>query len=62
LGNGNLTNTAITGSTIKSSSIEGKPTKNFLRAFCDISGNSATGNYTLTRIDGSTANFNITAM
>lgn len=62
LANGTLDNTRIINSAISASKIEGKPTKNFLRAFCDISGNSATGNYTLTRIDGTTANFNITAM
>lgn len=62
LKDGNLDNTKIIRSSITNSKIENKPTTNFLRAFCDITSNSAAGTFTLTRIDGTTANFNITAM
>ena len=57
LNNGNLTNSTITGGTI-----QGKKTTEFLRAFVDLEANGAAGTYTLTRIDGTKATFNITTM
>ena len=57
LNNGNLTNSTITGGTI-----QGKKTTQFLRAFVDLEANGSAGTYTLTRIDGTKATFNITTM
>lgn len=57
LNNGNLTNSTITGGTI-----QGKKTTEFLRAFVDLEANGSAGTYTLTRIDGTKATFNITTM
>ena len=69
IGNFTINRNSLTGGTITNSILNidnyymaGSTKHAFGDCFCDISSNSSQGIFTLTRVDGRTANFNIAAM